>query len=847
MEKLNSKELRNKWIKFFESKDHLFIKPKSLIPLKDPSLLWINSGVATLKKYFSNLEVPPSKRLTNSQKSIRTSDIENVGITSRHHTLFEMLGSFSIGDYFKDKAISLAYEFIFDILNFQKEEIYITYYEKDIETYEQWISLGIKSSNLIRGNKEMNFWDIGQGPCGPNSEIFFDRGKKYDPENLGIIALEKDIENDRYIEIWNIVFSEFNNDGNGNYTELPQKNIDTGAGLERILSILQNVPTNFDTDLFLPIIYEIENITGRKYEINNYFIGDLKQKEINKSFKIIADHIRASVVAINDGALPSNNSRGYIIRRLVRRSYRLINQLGNIKTPSLHKLTLVISKIFPMYKIDVEKVSQIIRNEEIKFSKTISKGKKILDESIKNNTFNSKIIFKLYETYGYPIELTQEIVEEKGLKFDKKEIQKLKDQHSKSSRGKTFKGMEQQIKVIQEIKKQISNFTGYHSTKEESAIIFEGFENGKWYYLFKDTPFYAAKGGQMSDTGFINDIPIENVFKDKFGNNFILFSNKLPKSDIYKQIVDEKRLDRMRNHSSTHLLNSALIQLFGNIVKQVGSENNNKKLRFDFTMDRKPNSKDIESLENIVNSYIKKRINREYIITNYENAIKMNALTLGGGLHEGEVRLVRFGDISIEFCGGTHISNTSMIENFKILKVESKGSEIFRIEAISSNKKIHEFNQKFLNNKIYELEQVIIKNKKIDSNYQISYDVKSLNSILNAISLVKIDSKKMKKNFKNKNINFENYKKTNFRGYNSIVITDAKPSNVKQIAISLREHFVDSVILVAAKKENIYIFAVASKKENSKNIFDEITSEFGGSGGGQNSFAMGTLEKLWEN
>ncbi|MGL5591847.1 MAG: alanine--tRNA ligase-related protein, partial [Metamycoplasmataceae bacterium] len=312
---MNSKDVRKKWIEFFKSKDHLFLPSKSLIPYKDPSLLWINSGVATLKDYFSGKKIPPHPRLVNSQKSIRTNDIENVGVTARHHTFFEMLGNFSIGDYFKKEAIEYADEFIITVLKLDRDRIYITYFEEDLEVREKWISLGYKEHQLISGNRDLNFWDIGSGPCGPNTEIFYDRGERY--HIGGPELIRDDIENDRYIEIWNIVFSQYNNLGNNEYVELAQKNIDTGAGLERIVSIMQDVPTNFDTDLFQKIIKEIEKYTKKKYVIENYFIHDLKQEKINKHFKIISDHMRAVVNAISDGAEPSNTQRGYIIRRLI--------------------------------------------------------------------------------------------------------------------------------------------------------------------------------------------------------------------------------------------------------------------------------------------------------------------------------------------------------------------------------------------------------------------------------------------------------------------------------------------------------------------------------------------------
>ncbi|MDK2819287.1 MAG: alanine--tRNA ligase, partial [Mycoplasmataceae bacterium] len=468
---MKSQDVRDKWIKFFESKGHLFIPSESLIPQNDPSLLWINSGVATLKDYFSGKKKPPSKRLVNSQKSIRTNDIENVGITARHHTFFEMLGNFSIGDYFKNEAIEFANEFLIDILKLDKNKIYITYFEEDIEVKEKWISLGYSEEQLIPGNRDLNFWDVGAGPCGPNTEIFYDRGEKYN--SVGHSLIKEDIENDRFIEIWNIVFSQYNNLGNNEYVELAQKNIDTGAGFERIVSIMQDVPTNFDTDLFQKIIKEVEKYSEFKYDIENYFKKDAEQGKINKHFKIISDHMRAIVNAINDGAKPSNTQRGYIIRRLIRRAYYSGIKLG-IKEKTFLKNFVKITKETLIFDIDIKNVSKIIEIEEENFSATILNGGKILEKELekKSTFFDVNVAFKLFETFGFPIEMTNDILLENDVKLDFEKLKELKDNHSKISKGdKKYNSFSKTINSLTLIDSLICKFVGYDKLKIKSKPI----------------------------------------------------------------------------------------------------------------------------------------------------------------------------------------------------------------------------------------------------------------------------------------------------------------------------------------------------------------------------------------
>ena len=846
MKKYTSKEVRKMWLDFFESKGHEVLPSKSLIPVNDPSLLWINSGVATLKDYFSGKKLPSNPKMTNSQKAIRTNDIENVGVTARHHTFFEMLGNFSIGDYFKEGAIKYAIEVLFDLFKFDKEKIYITYYEEDKETFDIWIKNGIDPSHLIKGNKEMNFWDVGQGPCGPDTEIFYDRGKKYDSSNKGIELIEKDLENDRYIEIWNIVFSQFNNDGEGNYTELTQKNIDTGAGLERIVSIFQDAPTNFDTDLFLPIIKEIEKLTDKKYDVNDFFEPKKEQTEVNKKFKIIADHMRAVVLAIQDGAKPSNTQRGYIIRRLIRRAYRSGIQLGIKRETFLYKLVDVISEIMDYFVINKELVTSIITKEEIAFSKTIKQGEEILSKELSTDVkeLNPKIAFKLFETYGFPIELTEEIVNDKGIKLDISKFDKLREKHANASRGKKASAMDKQINVIQQVTDKLSNFVGYETTKMDSEIIFQSEENNKVYLLIKDTPFYATKGGQQFDKGTINGETVLDVFRDKFENHWHVLNNKV--TDPVRAIVNQDiRTRKERNHSATHLLGLAITRVFGSTAIQLGSENDENRLRLDFPLDSKPTEEEIQLIEDGVNGLINESINRKYKKMKYNDAIEEGVIALEGEDYwEGELRVVEFGD-SKEFCGGTHISNTKRIGKFKITKLESKGSGVFRIEAITSLDTVQEFEKKQISKLQNEVQTIINKNKKLDSKYEfeVESDIKKLKEQL---LIIRKDNKELSKKAKqginiNTDVEFVTY-----NGHKAFIdLAIDNPALVKPTAMAIKNAHQDALVIVGSVAGGKQTLAVASASMNAKEIFDNIASAHNGRGGGNERFAMGSMEEIW--
>ncbi len=702
MHQLSSAQIRQMWLDFWKSKGHAIEPSANLVPVNDPTLLWINSGVATLKKYFDGSVIPDNPRITNAQKSIRTNDIENVGKTARHHTMFEMLGNFSIGDYFRDEAIEWGFELLTspEWFGFPKEKLYMTYYPDDKDSYNRWISLGVEPSHLIP--LEDNFWEIGAGPSGPDTEIFFDRGTEFDPENIGIRLLEEDIENDRYIEIWNIVLSQFNADPavpRSEYKELPNKNIDTGAGLERLAAIFQGAKTNFETDLFLPIIREVEKLSGKTYDPD----GD------NMSFKVIADHIRALSFAIGDGALPGNEGRGYVLRRLLRRASMHGQRLG-ISGPFLYKLVEIVGHIMESYYPEVlEKrdfIEKIVKREEETFARTIDAGSGHLDQLLAQlkeagkDTLEGKDIFKLYDTYGFPVELTEELAEDAGYKIDHKGFKAAMKEQQDRARAAVVKGgsMGMQNETLAGITES-STFV-YGQTKLDATLSVIIAENERTeavsecqaLLVFNQTPFYAEMGGQVADHGVVKnatgDIVATVLDVQKAPNGQPLHKVELHASislgQVYTLELDTKRRNGVeKNHTATHLLHAALHNIIGEHATQAGSLNEQDFLRFDFTHFEAVTAEELRRIEEEVNEQIWNAIPVVTVETDIDTAKEMGAMALFGEKYGKEVRVVTIGDYSIELCGGTHVSNTSEIGIFKILKEEGIGSGTRRIIAVT--------------------------------------------------------------------------------------------------------------------------------------------------------------------
>jgi alanyl-tRNA synthetase len=702
MKNLTGAEIRKMFLQFFsEEKGHHIEPSASLVPHDDPSLLWINSGVATLKKYFDGRVVPENPRITNAQKSIRTNDIENVGKTARHHTFFEMLGNFSIGEYFKEEAIEWAWEFLTHEkwMGFQKELLSVTIHPEDNEAYEIWNKkIGIPEERIIR--LEGNFWDIGEGPSGPNTEIFYDRGPEYgddpsDPE------LYPGGENERYLEVWNLVFSQFNHNPDGTYTPLPKKNIDTGMGLERMASVVQNVPTNFDTDLFMPIIRATEEVSGEKY-------GTHKEKDV--AFKVIADHIRTVAFAIGDGALPSNEGRGYVLRRLLRRAVRYAKQI-NINRPFMYELVPVVGEImhdfYPEVKDKTDFIQKVIKNEEERFHETLHEGLAILASIIKkakdkgSDTISGEDVFRLYDTYGFPVELTEEYAEEDGLKIDHEGFEAEMEVQRERARAARHdeNSMHVQGGVLRDITAE-SKFVGYSELNAAStvlAIIKNGelaheAVSGEEVQLILDvTPFYAESGGQIADRGVITgdgvSVAVKDVQKAPNGQNLhkVMVQTGTLKTNqrVTAEVDGANRVKIIKNHTATHLLHRALKDVLGEHVNQAGSLVEPDRLRFDFSHFGQVKPEELEQVEKIVNEKIWSSIEVDISLKPIAEAKSMGAMALFGEKYGEIVRVVRVGDYSLELCGGCHVPNTSVIGLFKIVSEGGIGAGTRRIEAVT--------------------------------------------------------------------------------------------------------------------------------------------------------------------
>ena len=705
MKKLTSSEFRQMFLDFFKQHGHMVLPSQSLIPQDDPTLLWINSGVATMKKYFDGSVVPKNHRITSSQKSIRTNDIENVGKTARHQTFFEMLGNFSVGDYFKKEAITWAWEFLTspDWLDLDKEKLYCTVYPKDTEAHKIWLEVGMPEDHIVK--LEENFWDIGEGPCGPDSEIFYDRGQENndvaedDPENF------PGGENARYLEIWNIVFSQYNHLANGKYVDQPHKNIDTGMGLERVLSILQDAPTNFETDLFLPIIHETEKMTAaKKYGTN---------KADTTAFKIIADHVRTVSFAIADGALPSNTGRGYVLRRLIRRADLNGQRLG-IKGAFLYQLVPVVGKIMESHYPEVtdqkDFIAKVIKNEEERFQLTLESGLTLLDDLIakaqnsEDKTITGKDAFKLFDTYGFPYELTFETAQDAGLKVDQKGFDaemKAQKERARKARG-NLQSMGAQDETLMNLKDKSEFEYGVYEEKRAKLIdiivndqLVDRADGDNAVLIFDRTPFYGERGGQVADHGNIYNqegelvaqvTDVQHAPNDQ-NMHFVDVILPLKKGEEYTLKIDRVRREGLRHsHTATHLLHAALRSVLGEHTHQAGSLVEPDYLRFDFTALEPMTAKEIKSVENLVNQKIWAAIDVKTTITDPDTGRKMGALALFDGKYGDKVRVVQMQDFSIEFCGGTHCANTNQIGIFKIISESAIGAGMRRIEAVVSKK-----------------------------------------------------------------------------------------------------------------------------------------------------------------
>lgn len=704
-------ELRKMYLDFFESKGHLVMKSFSLIPQNDKSLLLINAGMAPLKPYFTGQEIPPRRRVTTCQKCIRTGDIENVGKTARHGTFFEMLGNFSFGDYFKHEAIAWSWEFLTKTLEIPADRLYPSVYQDDDEAFNIWNKeIGVDKDRIFRFGKEDNFWEHGAGPCGPCSEIYYDRGEKY---GCGKPGCTVGCDCDRYIEIWNNVFTQFNNDGNGNYEELENKNIDTGMGLERLATVMQDVDSIFDVDTIKAIRDEVCKYANVEYETEY-------KKDV--SIRVITDHIRSVTFMVSDGIMPSNEGRGYVLRRLLRRAARHGRLLG-IKGAFLAKLSEVVIREskdgYPELADKKDYILKLIATEEENFNKTIDQGLSILNdmmaemEAEKKTVLSGENTFKLYDTYGFPIDLTIEILEEKGFTVDEegfKEAMEVQRQKARDAREETnYMGAD--VTIYQSIDAAIeSKFVGYHDLTHDSkvtvlttadALVDELKEGMEGTILVEETPFYATMGGQVADTGVIRTANAEFVVEDtiklqgtKIGHVGKMTKGSIKVGETVTLAVDEARRNLIaNNHSATHLMQKALRMVLGNHVEQAGSLVDPDKLRFDFTHFSPMTPEEITKVEEIVNREIQNGLD---VVTNemtLDEAKKTGAMALFGEKYGDTVRVVQMGDFSSELCGGTHVKSTSNISAFKIVSESGVAAGVRRIEALTGAGLIAHFNQ----------------------------------------------------------------------------------------------------------------------------------------------------------
>lgn len=874
MKYMESTKIRNMFLSFFEERGHEIIPSSSLIPKDDPSLLWNNAGVTPLKKYFDGTVVPNNKRITSSQKCLRTNDIESVGDYT-HHTFFEMLGNFSIGDYFKKEALEMAFELLTGekYFGFDLDKLYMTIYPTDQETKQIWMDLGVKEDHIIP--MEGNFWCIGEGPCGPDSEIFYDRGGKYDKEGLGIRLLTEDIPNHRYVEIWNNVFSQYNaKEGKKieEYEELPNKNIDTGMGLERMACILQEKDSNYDTDLFLPIIEKIEEISNIKYNDS-------------KEFRIISDHIRTLTFTIGDGAAFSNESRGYVIRRLLRRAYRCGKKLG-IKKPFLHELVDTVIEIMKdHYSYLIEKrdyIKELILKEEILFEKTLASGEKRLEELMNassDNTISGFEAFKLYDTYGFPFELTLEYLEEKGFSVSKEEfdIQMENQKNLARTSRKNEISMNSQNRALLNYK-EISEFVGYEKLETTSKVIGLFIKDkevnelsDEGYAIFDSTPFYAEKGGQVGDSGYIfNDNlkaeVIDVVVSPNKQNLHIVnvLEGSLKLGDVVNLKVNGRRRESIeKNHSVTHLLHESLKEVLDESLVQAGSRVDEYSTRFDFSYNKKIDEKDIILAETLVNEKISTASETIVEYMDLNSAKEQKAVALFEEKYDNVVRVVTMFD-SKELCGGTHVKNTSLINKFAIKSFFSIGSNTYRIEGVTD---VNIENQLYKEIKPYNDEMIkllekaknimdIATNEGISLNFNVKVDNSKPQSykdiLLNRKELenIKISVKKLEKEYLEEKLSksldnideFLSKIETNNFKYLITKVNDYDNIILKNIVDRILEHMGNGFIFVAnVKNDNVNYIAKSTKNININcgEIIKSASLKSNGSGGGNPTFGQG--------
>ena len=857
MEWTSLNDLREKYLSFFESKGHLRLPSFSLIPNNDNSLLLINSGMAPMKKYFTGEITPPRNRVTTCQKCIRTPDIEEVGKTDRHGTFFEMLGNFSFGDYFKKEATAWAWEFCTKVLEMPVDKLYVTIYENDDEAFDIWTKQnGVDPSHIVRLGKADNFWEHGSGPCGPCSEIYFDRGEKY---GCGSPDCGPGCECDRYVEFWNNVFSQFNNDGNGNYTELVQKNIDTGMGLERLACIMQGVDNIFEVDTVQNIMKKISEISGAKYH------EDAKK---DVSLRIITDHVRSATFMIGDGVIPSNNGRGYVLRRLIRRACRHGRLLG-VNEPFLYKVcdTVIHENhvAYPELADKAELITKVIRAEEDSFGKTIDAGLAMLDEYINKldgNVFSGEDAFKLNDTYGFPLDLTKDILEEKGITVDEDKFNALLAAQKATARAArkdagadAWKG--NSVKIDAD-KTEFVGYTDFDCDAKILAIVnadgdlvdmLGAGENGT--VVLDKTPFYAQSGGQVGDSGVIKNSE-DNAFivadTAKNADSVYLHKGEVSRGiisvgdSVFASINAARRKSIMRNHTAAHLLQAALRQVLGTHVEQAGQLVNETEVRFDFTHFNPMTTQEIAKVEMLVNKFILSASSVTMQEMPIEEAKKMGAMMLFGEKYGDIVRVVKAGDFSTEFCGGTHVANSGEIGLFKIVSEASVAAGVRRITAYTGLGSLAYLN---LNEMAVKTVASILKT--------------SENEVVERTQAVISDNKEMEKEIQALNAEITKLKSADMFSKPTLVdglelyiakIEGTTPDALRSMGDDLKNKGDNVVALIAGVNgDKANLVAVCGKNAIAKGVkagdlVREIAKLAGGGGGGRPDSAMAGAKDL---
>ena len=848
-------ELRRLYLDFFESKGHLKMKSFSLVPHNDNSLLIINSGMAPLKPYFTGQEIPPKRRVTTCQKCIRTGDIENVGKTARHGTFFEMLGNFSFGDYFKKEAIHWSWEFLTEVVGLDANRLYPSIYEDDDEAFDIWNKeIGIAPERIFRFGKEDNFWEHGAGPCGPCSEIYYDRGEKY---GCGKPGCTVGCDCDRYMEVWNNVFSQFNNDGHGHYTDLIQKNIDTGMGLERLAVVVQDVDSIFDVDTLQALRNKVCEMAGVKYK------EDEKQ---DVSIRVITDHIRSVTFMVSDGIMPSNEGRGYVLRRLLRRAARHGRLLG-IQDKFLSKLCETViegSKDgYPELEEKKEFITKVISEEEEKFNKTIDQGLSILADMEKaleeqnKNVLSGEDTFKLYDTYGFPIDLTKEILEEKNITIDEEGFSKcMNEQREKARKARKVSNyMGADATVYDEIDPAItSEFVGYDKLKNDSKVtvltteedVVEALSEGdKGTIIVDETVFYATMGGQEGDKGYITspegEFKVDTTIKlkgGKIGHVGVMTKGMIKAGDTVTLLVDsEYRADTCKNHSATHLLQKALRMVLGNHVEQKGSYVDPERLRFDFTHFQSMTAEELKKVEDIVNEKIVEAIPVETKIMTIEEAKKTGAMALFGEKYGESVRVVCIDDFSKEFCGGTHVANTANIRLFKIISEAGVAAGVRRIEALTDKGVL----------KYYEELEKLVKEASEAAKTESVQLVRRIHTMNDEIKALSSENEKLKAELANNALGDVSDNVVEIKGVKFVAtkVDNVDMNELRNLGDKIKNEIGSGVVLVvsAIGSDKVNMIAMATddavaKGAHAGNLIKAVASLVGGGGGGRPNMAQ---------